>query len=275
MQVMKLLRKTVKVNAKNFYGKTAMDILQTHQSPCFPEARRLLHHAKESLLCGSTTTLARYLSKNLSFFEKRNKLLGLSNLCSIRERSLNTSKRNDAILVVAILIVTATYQAGFSPPGGFWQESSSNPHDPNIHSAGQMTMPFKIALFFTVFNGFAFLSSLYVIIVLIIGLPMWKLIYGSVAAISIAMVASYVTIFPDQGGRLSGLVLVSVLAFPLTIGTMLLATLMAFTVDKHRRHRVDFPASCFCSYDATHVRFFLLFISLLFVFGIFNFVHVG
>ncbi|KAG5384053.1 hypothetical protein IGI04_035523 [Brassica rapa subsp. trilocularis] len=48
--VLKLLHRTVNVKAKNLDGKTAMDILQTHQSPCFPEARRLLHSVKEKLL---------------------------------------------------------------------------------------------------------------------------------------------------------------------------------------------------------------------------------
>ena len=102
-----------------------------------------------------------------------------------------------------------------------------------------------------------FLSSLYVIIVLIIGLTKFMV-----------RLRLYITIFLDPGGRISGIVFGYVLAFPLTIETMLLATFMAFTVDKHRRHLVDFPASCFCSYDATHLHFFLLFISLLFIIGV-------
>ncbi|KAJ0240885.1 PGG domain-containing protein [Hirschfeldia incana] len=134
-EVVKLLSRTVKVKAKNLDGKTAMDILHTHQSPSFPEARRLLHSVREKLLCRSPTTLAGYLSKKLLFIEKRNNLLGLSNLSLTRESSVNTSDRQDAILVVAILIVTATYQAGLSPPGGFWQESIDG------HVAGQMTIP--------------------------------------------------------------------------------------------------------------------------------------
>ncbi|KAH0898677.1 hypothetical protein HID58_048245 [Brassica napus] len=46
-RVMKLLHKTVKVNAKNFCGKTAMDILQTYQSPCYPEARDFFQTRKK------------------------------------------------------------------------------------------------------------------------------------------------------------------------------------------------------------------------------------
>ncbi|KAF3563375.1 hypothetical protein DY000_02015237 [Brassica cretica] len=46
-EVMKLLHRTVNVKAKNLDGKTAMGILQTHQSPCFPEARRLLHSVND------------------------------------------------------------------------------------------------------------------------------------------------------------------------------------------------------------------------------------
>ncbi|KAH0898678.1 hypothetical protein HID58_048246 [Brassica napus] len=135
--------------------------------------------------------------------------------------------------------------------------SQINTHDHNSHSAGQMTIPFNIALFFNVFNGFAFLSSLLIITICDYCLYL----------------RLYITIFLDPGGRISGIVFGYVLAFPLTIETMLLATFMAFTVDKHRRHLVDFPASCFCSYDATHLHFFLLFISLLFIIGVFNFVH--
>ncbi|CAF1893163.1 ankyrin repeat-containing protein BDA1 [Brassica napus] len=248
-EMIKLLCKTAKLKAKNLDGKTAMDILQTYQSPCFPKGRRLLHSVKERLLSGSTTTLAEYLRKNLTFMEKRNKFLGMSNLSSIRERSLKNSKRNDAILVVAVLIVTATYQVGLSPPGGVWQESSSNPTTAkNVHHAGQMTMSFNMALFFLAFNGFAFLSSLYVIILLIIGLPMWKLIYGSVAVLSVAMLASYATIFPTRYSQLEGISAITfIMAFRLMIATMLCATFVAFTIDKCRRHRVDFPASCFCS----------------------------
>ncbi|CAN6994027.1 unnamed protein product [Brassica oleracea var. botrytis] len=249
LQMIKLLRKTVKLKAKNLDGKTAMDILQTHQSPCFPRGRRLLHSVKERLLSGSTMTLAEYLRKNLTFMEKRNKFLGMSNLSSIREKSLKTSKRNDAILVVAVLIVTATYQVGLSPPDGVWQENSSNPTTVhNVHHAGQMTMPFNNALYFLAFNGFAFLSSLYVIILLIIGLPMWKLIYGSVAVLSVAMVASYATICPTRDGQLEGIsAVISILAFRLMIVTMLCATFVALTIDKCRRRLVDFPTSCFCS----------------------------
>ncbi|XP_020878618.1 uncharacterized protein LOC110227698 [Arabidopsis lyrata subsp. lyrata] len=248
-EVMKLLRKTVKVKARNLDGKTAMDILQTHQSPCFPVARKLLKSAKERLFCGSTTTLAEYLSKNLSFIEKRNNLLGLSNLSMTKDRSINASDPRNVILVVAILIVTATYQAGLSPPGGFWQDNSSEHEDYNSHhTAGQMTMSFFDAFFFISLNGFAFVSSLYVIIIITIGLPKWKLIYGSMAALSIATLASYSTIFPDPYGLYWNIAAFIVpYTYPLIIGIMMFATFMAFIVDKRRRHQVDFPASCFSS----------------------------
>lgn len=40
------------------------------------------------------------------------------------------------LLIVSTLIVTATYQAAFTPPGGYWQDSSSNhPANSTIVSA--------------------------------------------------------------------------------------------------------------------------------------------
>ncbi|CAF2150624.1 unnamed protein product [Brassica napus] len=156
-EVMKLLRGSVKAKAKNLDGKTAMDILQIHQSPLFsPEATSsLFNSARERLVSTTITTLAKYLSKKPSFIEKWNNAFGLTNLSKTRNASLNSNDSRSVILVVAILIVTATYQANLSPPGGFWQEDSKR-GDRDDHLAGQMTMTFYVAIFFYIPNGIAF-----------------------------------------------------------------------------------------------------------------------
>lgn len=197
---MKLLRGSLKANAKNLDGKTAMDILQTHhQSPLFsPEATSsLFHSAKERLVSSTTTTLAKYLSTKPSFIEKWSSVFGLTNLNKTRHTSLNSNDSRSVILVVAILIVTATYQANLSPPGGFWQEDSKH-GDRDDHLAGQMTMTFSEAIFFYIPNGIAFFLSLYVIMILTVGLPMWKVLYGSIAALGTANFAMLNITFPTS-----------------------------------------------------------------------------
>nr|VDC75450.1 unnamed protein product [Brassica rapa] len=106
-EVMKLLRGSVKAKAKNLDGKTAMDILQIHQSPLFsPEATSsLFNNARERLVSTTITTLAKYLSKKPSFIEKWNNAFGLTNLRKTRNTSLNSNDSRSVILVVAILIV--------------------------------------------------------------------------------------------------------------------------------------------------------------------------
>lgn len=243
---MKLLRGIVKVKAKNLDGKTAMDILQNHQSPLFPKTSKLLRKVKEKLLYGSTMTLAGYLSKKPSFIEKQNTLLGLSNLSKTETKQ--TSDFRNAILVVAVLIVTATYQAGLSPPGGFWQDDSPNPGDDNSHIAGQMTLSFYNALVFYILNGIAFFSSLYVIIILIVGLPMWTVLYGSTAALGIANFASFSNIFPNPDSSAGYIILfLFVFAYPVLTGYIVASPFIQFFVHKRCRHRVDFPASYFTS----------------------------
>ncbi|KAG2263917.1 hypothetical protein Bca52824_070996 [Brassica carinata] len=92
-------------------------------------------------------TLAGYLSREPSTTEELNKLLGLNSLSKTRHGSQESNDFRNAILVVAVLIVTATYQAGLSPPGGYWQDDYA-PDSDNGHTAGQMTMSFNLALFF-------------------------------------------------------------------------------------------------------------------------------
>ncbi|CDY42957.1 BnaA01g17970D [Brassica napus] len=139
-EVMKLLRGSVKAKAKNLDGKTAMDILQIHQSPLFsPEATSsLFNSARERLVSTTITTLAKYLSKKPSFIEKWNNAFGLTNLSKTRNASLNSNDSRSVILVVAILI------------------EDSKRGDRDDHLAGQMTMTFYVAIFFYIPNGIAF-----------------------------------------------------------------------------------------------------------------------
>ncbi|CAN8231702.1 unnamed protein product [Cochlearia groenlandica] len=248
-EVMELLRGVVKVKAKNMDGKTAMDILQNQQSPLSPEESSIFHRAKERLLYSTTTTLARYLSEKPSFIEKHNSLFGLTNLGKSRHESLTSDDGRNMILVVAVLIVTTTYQANLSPPGGFWQDDPK-PGDSDTHFAGQMIMSFYKAMFFYIPNGIAFFLSLYVIIILTVGLPMWKVIYGSIAALGIANFALLNNTFPTSDGTpVPGYIILVVFlfAYPLITAFIVFAPFVAFFQHKRRRRQVDFPERYFTS----------------------------
>ncbi|KAK3433595.1 hypothetical protein EUGRSUZ_L00134 [Eucalyptus grandis] len=89
----------------------------------------------------------------------------------------NESSR-DIILVVCTLIATATYQAALSPPGGYWQDSSSNsPTYSTVvtansteiangkpHQAGKMILSGSRLYVFTLLNSMTFLISSCIII---------------------------------------------------------------------------------------------------------------
>ncbi|CAN6202444.1 unnamed protein product [Urochloa humidicola] len=80
-----------------------------------------------------------------------------------REKWLNEMR--GWLIVVAVLVASVTYQAGLSPPGGFWQDSS----DSDGHIAGapmlESNFPRRYAAFFY-FNATAFLTSLAIIVLL-------------------------------------------------------------------------------------------------------------
>ena len=132
-----LLNCLVNLNVKNFVDKTPQDMLQENNSD---EIRYMLSNGVFSCFC---------LPKVISCYEKYRKKLGdlfvekskmfrksvfLSEIILVYERTrifrkeivegsrLSNDDRN-ALLVVAALLITVTYQVVLSPPGGLWQET--------------------------------------------------------------------------------------------------------------------------------------------------------
>lgn len=123
MQVVRLLIKRVDLNAKNLEGLTALDI--SLQGPVNnTEMINLL--CRNGALGASSlprvSSLADSLRKEMSLTEKLILRSYLSKCCMPNE------KRN-ALLVVAVLIATATFQAVLNPPAGIQKGYSETPHD--------------------------------------------------------------------------------------------------------------------------------------------------
>lgn len=111
-------------------------------------------------------------------------------------------KVRDTLLVIAILIATATYQAVLSPPGGVWQDTywpddhnrtSNDVKESSRHIAGQSVMgtnnPIAYGLIL-VFNSIGFFVSLHTINFLTIVFPLQLELQVSL----IALVATYDTV---------------------------------------------------------------------------------
>ncbi|KAF8038320.1 hypothetical protein BT93_B0991 [Corymbia citriodora subsp. variegata] len=110
LKIIKLLIGYVNVNVRNFHGRTALDIFQVNVHFDEDVAKTLRRKST------STLSLSQYFSREVNVFEKYASAWGIE----------DEATRN-IILVVATLIATATYQAVLSPPGGYWQDSYSNP----------------------------------------------------------------------------------------------------------------------------------------------------
>lgn len=82
-----------------------------------------------------------------------------------RETPELLKKKRKLLLLFAILVVTITYQAGLTPPGGFWLDN-----DADHHAAGYAvlsnTYPHRYAAFFYC-NVVSFMSSVAIIILLV------------------------------------------------------------------------------------------------------------
>ncbi|KAG5627097.1 hypothetical protein H5410_012315 [Solanum commersonii] len=111
-------------------------------------------------------------------------------------------KVRDTLLVIAILIATATYQTVLSPPGGVWQDTYWPDHNNSSSSDGIMSLrriagqsvmgtnnPISYGLFL-VFNSIGFFVSLHTINFLTIGFPLQLELQISL----VALIATYDTV---------------------------------------------------------------------------------
>ncbi|KAL3530132.1 hypothetical protein ACH5RR_009454 [Cinchona calisaya] len=137
IEVVRLLVGKVNINHKNQAGLTALDIAIEHSNPAADgkQIERILGSAggRSSSTVPKIDSLADVLSSNVSSSTrklfKHNTQVELGNFGGLNNLSGDT---RNALLVVAVLITTATYQAMLSPPGGF--SSGGGSANTNTHT---------------------------------------------------------------------------------------------------------------------------------------------
>ncbi|KAL9438122.1 hypothetical protein AB3S75_023897 [Citrus x aurantiifolia] len=124
IQMVRLIVKRVRdqINARNSKDNTAMDMVKFHlqTKPEFEELESMVRKAggrEGSSL--ATMEIADYLKRGLTWRRKVLLFFYRSSLCI-------TDKNRNALLVVAVLIATATFQAALTPPQDLWRNRSSD-----------------------------------------------------------------------------------------------------------------------------------------------------
>ncbi|XP_044476964.1 ankyrin repeat-containing protein BDA1-like isoform X2 [Mangifera indica] len=189
-EMVKLLLLYMRVNIRNSKGLTALDVFNGRQGQGSVDAA-----VKDILLAAKAKTASQLQRPSLV-----EKFLGVLTYLQIiirqiyfmdyrRVDEISREDRN-VLLVVAVLVATATYQAPLSPPGGFWQDDG-NPQPtannatisnisttttvsstkPSEHLAGEMIMESSAQLILLTANSFAFFTSMCLIHTLLAGLP--------------------------------------------------------------------------------------------------------
>ncbi|KAL3743341.1 hypothetical protein ACJRO7_018613 [Eucalyptus globulus] len=213
----------VKVNAKNFHGKTALDM--SREGHCNKEIPDMLGTA------GTLLTLSQFLSGKLILFEKCSRYFGIRD-----------EQTRNMILVVATLIATCTYQATLSPPGGYWQEDS-DPVTNSIsivqkpHMAGNMILGGSKVYFFIVLNSLAFYTSIGTIWATTIGLlPDTFIVYLSVLIHGLTFFVSIIVEFP-KANRFVGTLIWAF--YEISLLAVLLLPILVWFSHKAIQNRMD------------------------------------
>ncbi|XP_042510966.1 ankyrin repeat-containing protein At2g01680-like [Macadamia integrifolia] len=170
----RIVRSAIKVNAMNNESLTALDLVmhlpideadqeRIRSSLCSVRAKR----GQDIFNMGKSKAVATKLSCAVKWVVSKSKIKSLQkNFMRLKvERDTPLDTRN-ALLVVVVLIVTATYQTGLNPPGGYWQDDNTSSEGGCIvieHLAGQPIWYTKARLIYNLvmlFNFAGFLLSI-------------------------------------------------------------------------------------------------------------------
>lgn len=116
------------------------------------------------------------------------------------------SDARTALLVVAVLVTTATFQVGLSPPNGVWQDTELNKNGSSTssvptHYAGRSIMGSYSAVafvFFVAFNSIGFSVSLYMINILTSNFPLQLELQICILAMYCTYNTAVISIAPDN-----------------------------------------------------------------------------
>ncbi|XP_057460139.1 ankyrin repeat-containing protein BDA1-like [Actinidia eriantha] len=201
----------VDVNSLNNNGLTALDSLLLFQSEAGDrEIEEILRQAGGSRARDLHTSVAQTGSTISNQNQDNQPAAPEQSRGSLAKQVLEYFKYNkardspseirNAMLVVTILIATATYQAVLSPPGGVWQDDSI--HAPTkAHTAGKSIMASKRTVpsfLFFLFNSVGFFVSVNMIFVLTSGFPLQLELQIAMFALIVTYNASLTALAPSS-----------------------------------------------------------------------------
>ncbi|ESQ43460.1 hypothetical protein EUTSA_v10015548mg [Eutrema salsugineum] len=178
--------RTFEVNAMNKMGLSALDLLVMFPSEAGDREiyEKLIESGAQRGREVGTTNVERTTSTSTCQAESQSHK-DLVKYFTFKKHRDSPSEARSALLVVASLVATATFQASLTPPGGTWQDShipavSQNTTNVNTtyqqaHIAGQSIMGTFNGVAFTLFvffNTIGFAVSLSMLNILTLGFPL-------------------------------------------------------------------------------------------------------
>ncbi|KAK7351331.1 hypothetical protein VNO77_10699 [Canavalia gladiata] len=169
-----LIDSNIDINAKNLEDSTALDIVENQTHAYSAEIRDML--VRGGGLRSFSLTNPPLLEEEL-----RNKIMFNERvaICVTRLRRRISHDTRNAMLVVAILFATSTYEAALTPPGGVYEADSSvvsfmktdsaslkHVDDETRHSVGKVVMKMRMFILFWSFNTCSFYLSILMICLL-------------------------------------------------------------------------------------------------------------